>query len=155
MWVQPETTQKLYVALWAAFLASCFFPYRLLGLAVGKDAPLLWLGAAGTGGMQHQGGLAPACPTRLPEAAQSGVLPGSQPPARPGLPSPAPRPWLSLGRRTLGRNEAHQKPANRVVVAGVGLPRARGAGGLGCRPPRQSAAAWGLAQVFLHVCLGA
>jgi hypothetical protein len=36
MWVQPETTQKLYVALWAAFLASCFFPYRLVGLAVGK-----------------------------------------------------------------------------------------------------------------------
>ncbi|XP_036862658.2 GRAM domain-containing protein 4 isoform X3 [Manis javanica] len=38
MWVQPETTQKLYVALWAAFLASCFFPYRLLGLAVGLYA---------------------------------------------------------------------------------------------------------------------
>lgn len=36
MWVQPEITQKLYVALWAAFLASCFFPYRLVGLAVGK-----------------------------------------------------------------------------------------------------------------------
>jgi len=39
MWVQPEITQKLYVALWAAFLASCFFPYRLVGLAVGKEAP--------------------------------------------------------------------------------------------------------------------
>lgn len=38
MWVQPETTQKLYVALWAAFLASCFFPYRLVGLAVGLYA---------------------------------------------------------------------------------------------------------------------
>lgn len=37
MWVQPEITQKLYVALWAAFLASCFFPYRLVGLAVGKE----------------------------------------------------------------------------------------------------------------------
>lgn len=36
MWVQPEITQKLYVALWAAFLASCFFPYRLLGLAMGE-----------------------------------------------------------------------------------------------------------------------
>lgn len=36
MWVQPEITQKLYVALWAAFLASCFFPYRLVGLALGK-----------------------------------------------------------------------------------------------------------------------
>ncbi|KAK1327631.1 hypothetical protein QTO34_012920 [Cnephaeus nilssonii] len=38
MWVQPEITQKLYVALWAAFLASCFFPYRLVGLAVGLYA---------------------------------------------------------------------------------------------------------------------
>lgn len=37
MWVQPEITQKLYVALWAAFLASCFFPYRLVGLAIGKE----------------------------------------------------------------------------------------------------------------------
>uniref|UniRef100_A0A452UYG1 GRAM domain containing 4 n=1 Tax=Ursus maritimus TaxID=29073 RepID=A0A452UYG1_URSMA len=38
MCVQPEITQKLYVALWAAFLASCFFPYRLVGLAVGLYA---------------------------------------------------------------------------------------------------------------------
>ncbi|XP_054438572.1 GRAM domain-containing protein 4 isoform X1 [Pteronotus mesoamericanus] len=38
MWVQPETTQKLYIALWAAFLASCFFPYRLVGLVVGLYA---------------------------------------------------------------------------------------------------------------------
>ncbi|KAG8517972.1 GRAM domain-containing protein 4 [Galemys pyrenaicus] len=38
MWVQPEITQKLYVALWAAFLTSCFFPYRLVGLAVGLYA---------------------------------------------------------------------------------------------------------------------
>ncbi|XP_017899957.1 PREDICTED: GRAM domain-containing protein 4 isoform X1 [Capra hircus] len=38
MWVQPETTQKLYVALWAAFLASCFFPFRLVGLALGLYA---------------------------------------------------------------------------------------------------------------------
>uniref|UniRef100_G3SQE1 GRAM domain containing 4 n=1 Tax=Loxodonta africana TaxID=9785 RepID=G3SQE1_LOXAF len=38
MWVQPEITQKLYVALWAAFLASCFFPYRLVGLAMGLYA---------------------------------------------------------------------------------------------------------------------
>lgn len=37
MWVQPEITQKLYVALWAAFLASCFFPYRLVGLALGEQ----------------------------------------------------------------------------------------------------------------------
>lgn len=42
MWVQPEITQKLYIALWAAFLASCFFPYRLVGLAVGKEKPLSW-----------------------------------------------------------------------------------------------------------------
>uniref|UniRef100_A0A8C5LFL8 GRAM domain containing 4 n=1 Tax=Jaculus jaculus TaxID=51337 RepID=A0A8C5LFL8_JACJA len=38
MWVQPEVTQKLYFALWAAFLASCFFPYRLVGLSVGLYA---------------------------------------------------------------------------------------------------------------------
>lgn len=37
-WVQPEVTRKLYIALWAAFLASCFFPYRLVGLAVGLYA---------------------------------------------------------------------------------------------------------------------
>lgn len=42
MWVQPEITQKLYIALWAAFLASCFFPYRLVGLAVGKERCHLW-----------------------------------------------------------------------------------------------------------------
>lgn len=49
MWVQPEITQKLYVALWAAFLASCFFPYRLVGLAVGEQARA---GVAGRGGDQ-------------------------------------------------------------------------------------------------------
>ncbi|XP_074083368.1 GRAM domain-containing protein 4 isoform X2 [Macrotis lagotis] len=38
MWVQPEITQKLYVALWAAFLASCFFPYRIVGLMLGLYA---------------------------------------------------------------------------------------------------------------------
>ncbi|XP_004700275.1 GRAM domain-containing protein 4 [Echinops telfairi] len=38
MWVQPEITQKLYIALWAAFLASCFLPYRLVGLAAGLYA---------------------------------------------------------------------------------------------------------------------
>ncbi|XP_048209854.1 GRAM domain-containing protein 4 [Perognathus longimembris pacificus] len=38
MWVQPEITQKLYIALWAAFLASCCFPYRLVGLSVGLYA---------------------------------------------------------------------------------------------------------------------
>ncbi|XP_055963069.1 GRAM domain-containing protein 4 isoform X1 [Sorex fumeus] len=38
MWVQPEVTQKLYIALWAAFLTSCFFPCRLVGLVVGLYA---------------------------------------------------------------------------------------------------------------------
>uniref|UniRef100_A0A8U7ML28 GRAM domain containing 4 n=1 Tax=Corvus moneduloides TaxID=1196302 RepID=A0A8U7ML28_CORMO len=38
MWVQPEITQKLYFALWAAFIASCFLPYRILGLALGLYA---------------------------------------------------------------------------------------------------------------------
>nr|XP_056702767.1 GRAM domain-containing protein 4 isoform X2 [Euleptes europaea] len=38
MWVQPETTQKLYIALWAAFIASCCIPYRIIGLAMGLYA---------------------------------------------------------------------------------------------------------------------
>ncbi|KAM6212736.1 GRAM domain-containing protein 4 [Sarcoramphus papa] len=38
MWVQPEITQKLYVTLWAAFIASCFLPYRIIGLAMGLYA---------------------------------------------------------------------------------------------------------------------
>uniref|UniRef100_U3I5A3 GRAM domain-containing protein 4 n=1 Tax=Anas platyrhynchos platyrhynchos TaxID=8840 RepID=U3I5A3_ANAPP len=38
MWVQPEITQKLYIALWAAFIASCFLPYRIIGLAMGLYA---------------------------------------------------------------------------------------------------------------------
>uniref|UniRef100_A0A6I8NRX2 GRAM domain-containing protein 4 n=1 Tax=Ornithorhynchus anatinus TaxID=9258 RepID=A0A6I8NRX2_ORNAN len=38
MWVQPEITQKLYIVLWATFLASCFFPYRIVGLVVGLYA---------------------------------------------------------------------------------------------------------------------
>ncbi|RMC10309.1 hypothetical protein DUI87_13111 [Hirundo rustica rustica] len=38
MWVQPEITQKLYIALWAAFIASCVLPYRILGLALGLYA---------------------------------------------------------------------------------------------------------------------
>ncbi|XP_038228364.1 GRAM domain-containing protein 4 isoform X1 [Dermochelys coriacea] len=38
MWVQPEITQKLYIVLWAAFIASCFFPYRIIGLAMGLYA---------------------------------------------------------------------------------------------------------------------
>ncbi|XP_029871026.1 GRAM domain-containing protein 4 isoform X2 [Aquila chrysaetos chrysaetos] len=38
MWVQPEITQKLYITLWAAFIASCFLPYRIIGLAMGLYA---------------------------------------------------------------------------------------------------------------------
>ncbi|XP_044136162.1 GRAM domain-containing protein 4 isoform X1 [Bufo gargarizans] len=38
MWVQPEITQKLYVCLWAAFITSCLFPYRLIGLCIGLYA---------------------------------------------------------------------------------------------------------------------
>ncbi|XP_066490040.1 GRAM domain-containing protein 4 isoform X1 [Tiliqua scincoides] len=38
MWVQPEVTQKLYIALWAAFIASCCIPYRIIGLAMGLYA---------------------------------------------------------------------------------------------------------------------
>ncbi|KAM8974373.1 GRAM domain-containing protein 4 isoform 2-T2 [Pelodytes ibericus] len=38
MWVQPEITQKLYICLWAAFIASCFFPYKLIGLCIGLYA---------------------------------------------------------------------------------------------------------------------
>ncbi|XP_053112481.1 GRAM domain-containing protein 4 isoform X1 [Hemicordylus capensis] len=38
MWVQPEITQKLYIALWAAFIASCCIPYRIIGLAMGLYA---------------------------------------------------------------------------------------------------------------------
>uniref|UniRef100_A0A7M4EYV2 GRAM domain-containing protein 4 n=2 Tax=Crocodylus porosus TaxID=8502 RepID=A0A7M4EYV2_CROPO len=38
MWVQPEITQKLYIVLWAAFIASCLLPYRIIGLAMGLYA---------------------------------------------------------------------------------------------------------------------
>eukprot|EP00079_Xenopus_tropicalis_P008810 XP_002932236.2 PREDICTED: GRAM domain-containing protein 4 [Xenopus tropicalis] len=38
MWVQPEITQKLYICLWAAFVASCFFPYKTIGLCMGLYA---------------------------------------------------------------------------------------------------------------------
>ncbi|XP_044279445.1 GRAM domain-containing protein 4 isoform X1 [Varanus komodoensis] len=38
MWVQPEVTQKLYIALWAAFIASCCIPYRIIGLSLGLYA---------------------------------------------------------------------------------------------------------------------
>ncbi|XP_051546025.1 GRAM domain-containing protein 4 isoform X3 [Myxocyprinus asiaticus] len=35
MWVQPEITQKLYIGLWVAFIASCFLPYKLMGFMIG------------------------------------------------------------------------------------------------------------------------
>ncbi|KAM6973729.1 GRAM domain-containing protein 4-like [Aplochiton taeniatus] len=38
MWVQPEMTQKLYVALWLAFISSCLLPYKLLGFMMGLYA---------------------------------------------------------------------------------------------------------------------
>ncbi|MCJ8734343.1 hypothetical protein PDJAM_G00234140 [Pangasius djambal] len=38
MWVQPEITQKLYVGLWVAFIASCLLPYKLLGFIIGLYA---------------------------------------------------------------------------------------------------------------------
>lgn len=66
MWVQPEITQKLYVALWAAFLASCFFPYRLVGLAVGKEAPGLGSGLPRVPGWGARGSR-PACPGAAPD----------------------------------------------------------------------------------------
>lgn len=79
MWVQPEITQKLYVALWAAFLASCFFPYRLVGLAVGKEAPRPGSGLLHTPGREAWGPdllptRASAKRTGLPEAGQERTL---------------------------------------------------------------------------------
>uniref|UniRef100_A0A8B9GNL2 GRAM domain containing 4 n=1 Tax=Astyanax mexicanus TaxID=7994 RepID=A0A8B9GNL2_ASTMX len=38
MWVQPEITQKLYIGLWMAFIASCLLPYKLLGFLIGLYA---------------------------------------------------------------------------------------------------------------------
>ncbi|XP_062856103.1 GRAM domain-containing protein 4 [Trichomycterus rosablanca] len=38
MWVQPEITQKLYMGLWLAFIASCLLPYKLLGFIIGLYA---------------------------------------------------------------------------------------------------------------------
>ncbi|KAJ8261829.1 hypothetical protein GJAV_G00158920 [Gymnothorax javanicus] len=38
MWVQPEITQKLYIALWVAFIFSCVLPYKLMGLLIGLYA---------------------------------------------------------------------------------------------------------------------
>uniref|UniRef100_A0A8C5FGU8 GRAM domain containing 4 n=1 Tax=Gadus morhua TaxID=8049 RepID=A0A8C5FGU8_GADMO len=38
MWVQPESTQKLYVGLWVAFITSCLLPYKLMGFMMGLYA---------------------------------------------------------------------------------------------------------------------
>uniref|UniRef100_A0A8C2DCT9 GRAM domain containing 4a n=1 Tax=Cyprinus carpio TaxID=7962 RepID=A0A8C2DCT9_CYPCA len=38
MWVQPEITQKLYIALWVAFISSCVLPYKLMGFMIGLYA---------------------------------------------------------------------------------------------------------------------
>ncbi|XP_034033251.1 GRAM domain-containing protein 4-like [Thalassophryne amazonica] len=38
MWVRPELTKKLYVALWVSFIASCLLPYGLLAIIIGLYA---------------------------------------------------------------------------------------------------------------------
>ncbi|XP_061570437.1 GRAM domain-containing protein 4 isoform X2 [Cololabis saira] len=38
MWVQPESTRKLYICLWVAFISSCVFPYKLMGFMIGVYA---------------------------------------------------------------------------------------------------------------------
>ncbi|KAM3859078.1 GRAM domain-containing protein 4 [Diretmus argenteus] len=37
MWVQPESTQKLYICLWMAFITSCVLPYKLMGFMFEPD----------------------------------------------------------------------------------------------------------------------
>lgn len=36
MWVQPESTRKLYICLWVAFISSCVLPYKLMGFMIGE-----------------------------------------------------------------------------------------------------------------------
>lgn len=36
MWVQPESTRKLYICLWVAFIGSCVLPYQLMGFMIGE-----------------------------------------------------------------------------------------------------------------------
>lgn len=36
MWVQPESTRKLYICLWVAFITSCVLPYKLMGFMIGE-----------------------------------------------------------------------------------------------------------------------
>ncbi|KAG7497608.1 hypothetical protein JOB18_040772 [Solea senegalensis] len=38
MWVQPESTRKLYICLWVAFISSCVLPYKLMGFMIGLYA---------------------------------------------------------------------------------------------------------------------
>ncbi|KAM6896411.1 GRAM domain-containing protein 4 isoform 2-T3 [Lycodopsis pacificus] len=38
MWVQPESTRKLYICLWVAFITSCVLPYKLMGFMMGLYA---------------------------------------------------------------------------------------------------------------------
>ncbi|XP_041637243.1 GRAM domain-containing protein 4 [Cheilinus undulatus] len=38
MWVQPQSTRKLYICLWVAFITSCILPYELLGFMMGLYA---------------------------------------------------------------------------------------------------------------------
>ncbi|KAK7902002.1 hypothetical protein WMY93_018771 [Mugilogobius chulae] len=38
MWVQPESTRKLYICLWIAFITSCVLPYKLMGFMMGLYA---------------------------------------------------------------------------------------------------------------------
>ncbi|XP_033470813.1 GRAM domain-containing protein 4 isoform X1 [Epinephelus fuscoguttatus] len=38
MWVQPESTRKLYICLWVTFITSCVLPYKLLGFMMGLYA---------------------------------------------------------------------------------------------------------------------
>ncbi|KAF7668289.1 hypothetical protein LDENG_00021550 [Lucifuga dentata] len=38
MWVQPESTRKLYICLWVAFISSCVLPYKLMGFMLGLYA---------------------------------------------------------------------------------------------------------------------
>uniref|UniRef100_A0A3Q2C709 GRAM domain containing 4a n=1 Tax=Cyprinodon variegatus TaxID=28743 RepID=A0A3Q2C709_CYPVA len=38
MWVQPDSTRKLYICLWVAFVVSCVLPYKLMGFMMGVYA---------------------------------------------------------------------------------------------------------------------
>uniref|UniRef100_A0A8C6KB04 GRAM domain containing 4 n=2 Tax=Nothobranchius furzeri TaxID=105023 RepID=A0A8C6KB04_NOTFU len=38
MWVQPESTRKLYIGMWVAFISSCVLPFKLVGFMMGVYA---------------------------------------------------------------------------------------------------------------------